>query len=101
VATFSRTALSFQQVTVSTTPLSLVVGAGNPNICFLGVQTNAIRVRFDGVDPSTTVGHLIQASAGAVDMTKQITITGAAAIAAFRMIRDGAVDAVVAYTMAT
>jgi hypothetical protein len=47
------------------------------------------------------VGHLVQASAGAVDLTKQITITGTAALTTFRMIRDGATDAVVAYTMAT
>jgi hypothetical protein len=101
MAQFGRTALSFQQVTVSTTPLALVLGAGNPTLCFLSVQTNGIRVRFDGVDPSTTVGHLVQASAGAVDLTKQITITGTAALTTFRMIRDGATDAVVAYTMAT
>jgi hypothetical protein len=101
MAQFGRTALSFQQVTVSTTAVGLVLGAGNPTYCILGVQTNGIRVRFDGVDPTTTTGHLIQASAGAVDLTRQITITGTAALAAFRMIRDGATDAVVAYTMAT
>jgi hypothetical protein len=99
--TFGRTALSFQQVTVGATAVGLILGAGNPSQCRLSVQTNGVRVRWDGVDPTTTTGHLIQASAGAVDLTKTITITGTAALAAFRMIRDAAVDAVVAYTLET
>jgi hypothetical protein len=99
MATHGGSALSFQQVTVSTTPVALVLGAGNPTRCILNVQTSGIRFRWDGVDPTTTIGHFLQAAGGPVDMTRFITITGAAALANFRMIREGVGDATVAYTL--
>jgi hypothetical protein len=95
------TPVQFQQVTVSSTVLALVIPGGvEPRRLVLGVQAGAIRVRWDGLgDPTTTVGHLLQSSSGAVDMTKMAELVGAVAITRFRMIRDGTTDAVVAYTI--
>jgi hypothetical protein len=90
----------FQQVTVSSTVVALVIPAGViPRRLVLGVHSGAIRCRWDGGNPTSTVGHLMQASTGAVDMTHMGELIGAAAITGFRMIRDGTTDAEVAYTL--
>jgi hypothetical protein len=86
-------AIGFQQVTVSTaavgfiTPLSTI-----PVRAWLTVHSGGIRYRYDGNNPSTTNGHLLGANG-------TLELIGAQAIRSFRMICDGTVDAVVAYTL--
>jgi hypothetical protein len=88
------TAISFQQVTASTTALALVFPEGAiPKRVWLTVHTNAIRYRYDENDPTTTSGHRL-ANTGA-----PLELIGSQAIQAFRMIRDASADAEVAYTV--
>ena len=57
---------------------------------FITVETNSIRIRFDGTDPDSTTGHLIIAG-------DYITIEGEANVSRLRMIRATA-DATVQIT---
>jgi hypothetical protein len=87
-------AVGFQQTTVSTTALSLVIPVGvTPQRALLTVNSNAVRYRTDGTNPTTTTGHWL-ASTGA-----PLELIGSKAIESFRVIRDAAADAEVAYTI--
>jgi hypothetical protein len=86
------TAVAFQQVTVSTTAVALSIAEDViPKRVWLTVHTNAIRYRFDA-DPTATEGHKLGTNG-------TLEIIGATAIERFRMIRDAAADAEVAYTV--
>jgi hypothetical protein len=94
------TPIQFQQITVSTTVTALIIPAGAvPRRAVVSVHSGGIRVRWDGGDPTTTTGHLWQASSGAVDLTRAAELVGSLAITQLRMIRDGTSDAEVAYTL--
>jgi hypothetical protein len=95
------TAVSFQQVTVSTTAMALTIPPGiRPKMVFLSVHTNGIRYRLDGSDPTTTVGHVAAAAGGPSEAIVATGLIGERLIVNFRMIRNGAADAEVAYTIA-
>jgi hypothetical protein len=86
-------ALGFQQVTVSTAALALSVRSlTSAQRAWITVETAAIRYRYDGLDPSTTVGHRLAAGG-------TLELLGSTSITQFKMIRDGATDATVAYTV--
>jgi hypothetical protein len=83
----------FQQVTVSTTAVGLSLPAeGRPKRALITVNTNAIRYRTDGVNPTTTNGHLGPTGAS-------IELIGETSLTNFRMIRNAAADAEVAYSI--
>lgn len=58
---------------------------------FVTVETNSIRVRWDGTDPTASVGHLLTSGSS-------ITIIGEDNVQRFRMIRASA-DATVMITL--
>jgi hypothetical protein len=58
----------------------------------LTVNTNAIRYRFDGGDPTTTAGHYLATNG-------TIPIDGSENVANFRIIRDGGSSASVSVTL--
>jgi hypothetical protein len=67
----------------------------------LSVHTNAIRVRWDGGDPTTTLGHQLTAGAGgqASDASRIFQLLGPLRIRAFRYVRDGTAAAEIAWTL--
>jgi hypothetical protein len=95
------TPVSFQQVTVSSTAVGLSIPTGvRPRMVFLSVNTNGIRYRLDGSDPTSTVGHVAAAAGGPSEAIVSTGLLGERMILNFRMIRNGATDAEVAYTIA-
>jgi hypothetical protein len=58
---------------------------------FFTVETNPIRVRFDGTAPTASVGHLFQPG-------DTFTVTGYGNVAKVAMIRSGGADATVRVT---
>lgn len=86
------TAQHFAQVTVGAVAVGLTIpGGATPHRAVLSVQGQPIRYRYDGVDPTSSVGHL--AAAGS-----ELELIGATRISQFHMIRQGT-DATVAYTI--
>lgn len=91
----------FELITVSTTVKQIAAGkllitqAGGFNKravkAFLTVETNSIRVRWDGTVPDANTGHLLTAGSS-------LTIVGEGNVAALRMIRASA-DATVMVTV--
>jgi hypothetical protein len=79
--------IGFQTLTVSTTPLSLTVPLGATG-AYLTCETNDIRYRVDGVDPTATVGHIL------VNHTAPVIIQGRSLLLGMRMLRLGAGDSV-------
>jgi hypothetical protein len=91
------TAFAFETLTVSTVSLPLTntvyldttVGSGitrrSADAVFLTVETNPIRVRWDGSAPTAAVGHLLNAG-------DTLEIVGLGNIKNLRMIRSGAAD---------
>ena len=88
----------FRQVTITTTATTLgTIGATPPSqkpslgvVVMLSVHGAAVRVRFDGVDPTTSTGHLIPNGSF---MVWPLATTRRA-----RFIRAGDTDAVIAIT---
>lgn len=78
----------YQQLTVSTTAVALTVpvAATRTRLAVIGVESNPIRFRDDGTDPSATVGTLVKAD-------NFVLVCGADAIRQFKAIRQGASDA--------
>lgn len=72
----------FQVITVSTTSIGIAAatrdGAKN---CYLTVETNPIRWRYDGAAPTSTVGHPVAAGG-------QIVLTTRTEMDSFKAIRD-------------
>lgn len=94
-------ALSFTQVVVTDTVVGFVVPVGQlPRYVILTIHTNALRVRWDGGMPTTTVGHQLTIGSGAPgDVSKGFELTGVDAIRNFRMCRHAGADSEVAYTL--
>lgn len=94
-------ATGFDTQTISTVSLSIAAAklqiyqAGGfnkkPVKAFVTVETNSIRVRWDGTAPTASVGHLLTAGSS-------LTIIGESNVTNFRMIRATA-DAVVMITL--
>jgi hypothetical protein len=94
-------ALSFTQVMVTDTAVGFVIPVVVvPRYVVMTIHTNALRVRWDGGTPTTTLGHQLTIGSGAPgDVSKGFELTGVDAIRNFRMCRSGSADAEVAYTL--
>lgn len=78
----SLTPLGYQQLTVSATAVGFTLPAGVTVLMAVAmVETNTIRYRDDGVNPTASVGTLVQANV-------PVVVCGAA-ISSFRAIRTG------------
>ena len=52
---------AFESLTVSSTAVSFTAATeAGRNQAFITVETNAVRYRADGTDPSATVGHVLE-----------------------------------------
>ena len=87
-------AFAYEELTVSTTAIGptatviapSIVGApahGKAMEAYCSVETNAVRFRIDGVDPTASVGHPLAAG-------DKLTVTGYGNIKALRFIRQSA-----------
>lgn len=85
--------VGFETVTVSTTPVSLTV-PDTAEGAYLSCETNDIRWRADGADPTATVGHVLTKG-------ELLTMPGRDILVQFRMIRVGSGDAVLSCTYLT
>lgn len=90
----NRKPKGFRQQTVSSTALGLADFSGGipqgVTYALIIVQTNAVRWRDDSVAPTTTVGMLNSSS-----VNREIELFSNEQMRNFRIIRDGATDAVV------
>lgn len=78
---------AFEQITVSTVAIGFTVATlAEGNYAVVSIETNPIRYRSDGTNPTAAVGHL--AAAGTV-----LEVCGKSAARNFKMIRQGAADA--------
>lgn len=96
------TAYDYEAITVSSTAVGLTATKVTPSAAantpahgkafevFISVETNAIRYRIDGTDPTASEGHPVAAGAS-------VTITGYDNIRRLKMIRQSA-DAAVKVT---
>ncbi len=94
-------ASDFDTQTISTVALGITSTKLSTNLAggvrkravkaFVTVETNTIRVRWDGTDPTASVGHALTAGSS-------ITIIGEDNVAKFKMIR-ASVDATVMITL--
>lgn len=78
--------LAYEQITVSTTKKTLTVPAGAVR-ALIGVEGQSVRYRFDGTDPTSSVGFLAKAD-------KTFEVYGSAALKAFTAIRVDGSDSV-------
>ncbi len=91
-------AFAYHTGSVSSTALDLdtfgftAAEVATARVLHLTVSANALRYRYDGGDPTTAAGHYVPTSGSLI-------LYGAADIAAFKMIRDGASDATVQVTL--
>lgn len=89
---FSPQPFAYESITVSTVSIGFTLATYAPagqlqaSVAYITTETNPIRFRSDGGAPTAAEGHLAAASS-------QIEICGVPAVAAFRMIRQGAADA--------
>lgn len=91
-----NTTQTFESLTVSTTSIGVAQtaaarAAAGHNVARIDVDTTAIRFRFDGGDPTSSVGH--NAAAGT-----SFLLHGAQRIGNFRAIRNGGSDAILRIT---
>ena len=59
---------------------------------WLTVNSNAVRIRYDGTAPTTSVGHRLTAG-------NDVLLSGSNVLALFEIIRDGSTDAEVFVTL--
>lgn len=95
-STAAYDAVAYEAITVSTTSIGITAAVRAPSgistdFCYVTTEAQSIRWTTNGTTPTSTVGHL--AAAGAV-----ISLLGPPDITAFRMIRQGGVDATVQVT---
>lgn len=81
------TPFAFETITVSSTAVGFTSATYNPSTgmakrALLSCETNPIRFRYDGTNPTSSVGHALAAAT-------MINITGDRAIQNFRMIASG------------
>jgi len=95
--TSDLTAYAFETFTVSSTSLGFTSSVYNPiasttrpRMAVVTLETNSIRIRLDGTDPTASVGHLVTAG-------QEIDVCGLNTMLTFRMIRVTS-DAVVMIT---
>jgi hypothetical protein len=92
---FTMAPQTFETITVTNASIGLTATTLNPaggpqhNKCVGRVETNAIRVRWDGTAPTASVGMIVYAD-------ETITLTDHATASRFRMIRVSA-DATVTF----
>lgn len=74
--------LGFQKLTVSSSPVGFTLPAVTPTVraVTVTVETNSIRYRLDGTDPTTTTGHLLY-DGDVLDITNVNSILSFKAIA--------------------
>lgn len=91
-------AFAFETITVAATAIgpTEATRAGDASIsaaqaAYITVETASIRLRYDGTDPTATVGHLVQAG-------ETLRLEGSGNIAALKMIRSGTTSAAVSVT---
>lgn len=90
--------VNFYTITVATTAktciddtaavLNALLATGGRWSALITTETGGLRWRYDGTDPTTTVGQLLAAGSS-------MTISGHDLIRRFRMIRDGSTSATV------
>lgn len=86
-------AFAFEQLTISTTAVSLTSATYDPatgtaQSALVTVDTNPLRFRADGTNPTAAIGHNVTAG-------NSIEVCGISNIRNFRAIRSGAADAVI------
>lgn len=83
-----ETAWGFETVTVGTTAIGVTASSGDnvAHRAVMTVETAQIRFRYDGTDPTSTVGHL-------ANVGDRLTLEGRANIRRFRAIRTGGTSA--------
>ena len=85
--------VTYESVTVATTALGITAAIRNPagrppqTACQMRLETAQVRFRWDGTDPTSTEGQLL-------DVGDLLTVRGAAFMAAFRAIRTGGTSGV-------
>lgn len=90
-------AFDFEQLVVSTTAVSMTRGKIMPSgkapaaCATISVSGDSIRYRIDGGEPTSSVGHQLEAG-------DYITISGINNLLRFKAIRSGTVDAIVDVT---
>lgn len=88
----SRNAFAFETITVSTVSIGFTfatfapVGQPVASAALVTIEAQPIRFRSDGVDPTTSVGHVVVAA-------QSFLVCGTTNVRNLRMIRDDAVDA--------
>lgn len=93
----------FQQEVVTDVVKSLNIPVGLTQVrVVLSVHANGLRVRWDGGDPTPTLGHqlMMAASPGAgSDASRLFELQGSDRIYSFRYVRDGSADSEIAWTV--
>lgn len=91
-------AYAFETITVSTTAVGFTAATINPatavpaaKSAFCSVETNALRYREDGTNPTSSVGHPKAAAT-------EFAVTGINNLIHFRAIRSGGADATLSCT---
>lgn len=82
--------LGYEQVTVSDTAVSLSP-PDDATKAIIGVESNALRYRDDGTDPTSTEGFLLKTQGN--NTAPHVVLNSKEAIQNFSAIRDGTSDA--------
>lgn len=88
---FSPQPFAFEQITVSNSAIGFTTATYAPtgqlpaSLAYITLETNPIRFRNDGTNPTASVGHL-------VNPAQTIEVCGTLAVSQMRMIRQGAAD---------
>lgn len=96
--THGTDAYSFETVTVAATAIGITSSVHSPSTgkaavrAFLSLESGQVRYRYDGTDPTSAVGHLLQAG-------DAIELEGDTNIRNFRAIRTGAVSGSLSVTV--
>lgn len=93
----AATAFAYESITVATTAIgcttSTVSPGGGPGAvrAMLTLETAQVRYRYDGIDPTSSEGHLLE-------IGETLVLEGAANIDRFRAIRTGSTSGVLKVT---
>jgi hypothetical protein len=91
------TPFAFEEITVSTAAIGFTAATFKPSgqtpaaYAYVTVETNGIRWRTDGSDPTSSVGHAL-AAGGTLELAGKTELTN------FRAIRSGGADAALKVT---
>ena len=90
--TMAESWTAFESITVSSTALALTENLSEvASLAFITVESQAVRYRIDGQDPTASVGHVIEAGGN-------LTLEGPWELDKFRVIRRDASDATLRVT---